>query len=86
MGISALVADRSGRSFAFQNGECVERFDDCASFCLINCECYHTLTDGVLRDFDATGQTFGVGFEHSGFIELHPLVICAHWRFPFRGY
>jgi hypothetical protein len=26
-----------------------------------------------LRDFDATGQGFGVGFEHSGFIELHPL-------------
>jgi hypothetical protein len=86
MGISALMADRSGRSFAFENGECVECFDDCASLCLINRERYHTLTDGVLRDFDATGQAFGVGFQYSGFIELHPRVICAHRRFPFRGY
>jgi hypothetical protein len=86
MGISALMADRSGRSFAFENGERVECFDDCASLCLINCERYHALTDGVLRDFDAIRQAFRVGFEHSGFIELHPRVICAHWRFPFRGY
>ncbi len=86
MGIPALMADRSGRSFAFENGERVECFDDCASLCLINCERYHTLTDGVLRDFDAIRQAFRVGFEHSGFIELHPRVICAHWRFPFRGY
>ena len=80
MGISALMADTSGRSFAFENGKCVERLDDCASLCLINRERYHTLTDGVLRDFDATRQTFGIGFEYSGFIKLHPRVICAHWR------
>jgi hypothetical protein len=86
MGISAVMADRSGRSFALENGERVECFDDCAPLDLINRERYHTLTDGVLRDFDATGQAFGVGFEHSGFIELHPRAICAHWRFPFRGY
>jgi hypothetical protein len=86
MDISALMAGRSGRSFAFENGECVECFDDCASLRLINRERYHTLTDGVLCDFDATWQAFGIGFEYSGFIELHPHVICAHWRFPFRDY
>jgi hypothetical protein len=86
MGISALMADRSGRSFALENGERVECFDDCASLRLIDRERYHTLTDGVLRDLDATRQAFGVGFEYRGFIELHPRVICAHWRFPFRGY
>ena len=85
MGISALMAERSARSFALENGERVECFDDCVSVCLINCERYHTLTDGVLRDFDAKEQAFGVGFEHSGFIELHPCVICAHLAFPFPG-
>ena len=86
MGILALMADGSGRSFAFENRECAECFDDCASLCLINCERYHTSNDVVLRDFDATRQAFGIGFEYSGFIELHPRVICAHWRFPFRDY
>jgi len=86
MCISALMADRSRRSFAFENGERVERLDDCASLLLTNRERYHTLTDGVLRDFDTTWQAFGIGFEYSGFIELHPRVICAHWRFPFRDY
>jgi hypothetical protein len=46
MGISALMADRSGRSFAFENGKRVECFDDCASLRLINRERYHTLTEG----------------------------------------
>jgi hypothetical protein len=60
MGISALMADRSGRLFAFENGERVECFDDCASLRRIDRERYHTLTDGVLRDFDTTSPFPGL--------------------------
>lgn len=80
MGISALLADRPRRSFALEDGKRIERLDDCASFRFINRERDHPLSDCMLGRFDAVRQKLRVCFEHGGFIESHPRVICAHYR------
>jgi hypothetical protein len=38
------------------------------------------LSDCILGSFDAFRQELRVCFEHCGFIESHPRVICAHCR------
>jgi hypothetical protein len=71
MCVQALMADTLGSPFAFHNSEGVKRFDDCASFRLIYCECNHTLSYCSLGGFNTLRQDFGVRFEDSGFVELH---------------
>jgi hypothetical protein len=85
MCVQALMADTLGSPFAFHNSEGVKRFDDCASFRLINFECNHTLSYCSLGGFNALRQDFGVRFKDGGFVELHPLVgVCIHCR-PLSG-
>jgi hypothetical protein len=84
-GIKALVADVPGAALTFQNNQCVECFDDCASFRLIHRAGDETSSHRILSGFDAFEQGFGVCFEDRGFVEFHPIVLRVHCLSPSRN-